>query len=76
MVKHAAHNLVLALTLLALTVSAGRAFAQSTTTSPTGPAPSPSSVTGTDPEPQSVTGTDPEPQSTTVLVILQILLLS
>ena len=36
MVRHAVHNLVLALTLLALTVPAGRAFAQSTTTSPTG----------------------------------------
>jgi hypothetical protein len=84
MVKHAAHKLVLALTLLALTMHAGRAFAQSTTTagsastpsSVTGTDPEPQSVTGTDPEPQSVTGTDPEPQSTIVLMMLQILELS
>jgi hypothetical protein len=68
MVKHAAHNLVLALTFLALTVPAGRAFAQSTTTTPTA-----SGVGGTDPEPQGVGGTDPEPQSTIELIILQIL---
>ena len=73
MIKHAAHNLVLALTFLALTVHAGRAFAQSTTTSTAGSAPTPSSVTGTDPEPQSVTGTDPEPQGTIELIVLQIL---
>jgi len=73
MVKHAAHKLVLALTLLALTMHAGRAFAQSTIT---GSASTQSSVTGTDPEPQSVTGTDPEPQSTIVLMMLQILQLS
>ena len=61
MIKHAAHNLVLALTLLALTVPAGRAFAQSTTTTPT---------------PSSVGGTDPEPQSTIELIIFQILQLA
>jgi hypothetical protein len=73
MVKHAARNLVLALTLLALTVHAGKGFAQSTLTTPTGLAPTPSSVGGTDPEPQSVGGTDPEPQSRIELIILQIL---
>jgi hypothetical protein len=73
MVKHTAHKLVLALTFLALTVHAGGAFAQSTTTTPTGPAPTPSGVGGTDPEPQGVGGTDPEPQSTIELIILQIL---
>ena len=78
MIKHAAHNLVLALTLLALTVHAGRAFAQSATTTPTpsgvtGTDPEPQGVTGTDPEPQGVTGTDPEPQSTMEMIILQIL---
>jgi len=61
MIKHAAHNLVLALTLLALTAPAGRAFAQSTTTTP---------------PPSSVGGTDPEPQSTIKLIILQILQLA
>jgi hypothetical protein len=68
MIKHAAHNLILALTFLALTVPAGRAFAQSITTTP-----APSGVGGTDPEPQGIGGTDPEPQSTIELVILQIL---
>jgi hypothetical protein len=76
MIKHAAHNLVLALTLLALTVPAGRAFAQSTPATPTGLTPTPSSVGGTDPEPQSVGGTDPEPQSTIEMIILQILQIS
>jgi len=78
MIKHAAHNLVLALTLLALTAPAGRAFAQSTTTtqtpsSVTGTDPNPQGITGTDPEPQGVTGTDPEPQSMIEMIILQIL---
>lgn len=88
MVKHAAHKLVLALTLLALTMCAGRAFAQSTTTAPspsgvtgtdpvpqgvTGTDPVPQGVTGTDPVPQGPTGTDPETQSTAELMILQIL---
>jgi hypothetical protein len=68
MIKHAAHNLVLALVFIALTVPAGRAFAQSTPTTPT-----PSSIGGTDPEPQSIGGTDPEPQSTIELIVLQIL---
>jgi hypothetical protein len=86
MAKYTAHKLVLSLTLLALTMHAGRAFAQSTTTTPSGSTPAPSSVTGTDPEPQSVTGsdpepqsvtgTDPEPQSTTLLMMLQVLQLS
>ena len=61
MVKHAAHNLVLALTFLALTVPAGRAFAQSTTTTPTLSSP---------------IGTDPEPQSMIELIFLQILQLA
>ncbi len=61
MVKHAAHNLVLALTFLALTVPAGRAFAQSTTTTPALSSP---------------IGTDPEPQSTIVMIVLQILQLA
>lgn len=68
MIKHAAHNLVLALTFLALTVPAGRAFAQSATKTPT-----PSGIGGTDPEPQGIGGTDPEPQSTIEMIILQIL---
>lgn len=66
MIKHAARRLVLASTLLALTVSAGGAFAQSPTTTPTGSAPTPSSVGGT----------DPEPQSTIVVIILQVLQLA
>ena len=65
MVKHAGHNLVLALTFLALSVPAGRAFAQSATTTSTGSAVTLSSVAGTDSEPQDVTGTDPEPQDVT-----------
>ena len=81
MVKHATHKLVLVLTLSALTMFAGRAFSQSTTSSGsastplsiTGTDPEPQSVTGTDPEPQSITGTDPEPQTTTVLMMLEIL---
>jgi hypothetical protein len=72
MVKHAAYKLALALTLLALAVPAGSAFAQSVT----GTDPEPQSVTGTDPEPQSVTGTDPEPQGTIEVIILQTLLLA
>lgn len=63
MVKHAARKLVLASTLLALTMHAGRAFA---TTTPTGAAPTPSSVGGT----------DPEPQGTIVVIILQLLQLA
>jgi hypothetical protein len=66
MIKHAVRKLVLASTLLALTVHTGSAFAQSTTTTPTGKAPTPSSVGGT----------DPEPQSTIVVVILQLLQLA
>jgi len=62
MIKHAARKLVLASTLLALTVHAGRAFAQSTT----GPVPAPSSVGGT----------DPEPPGTIVVIILQLLQLA
>jgi hypothetical protein len=62
MIKHAARKLVFALTLLALTVPAGRAFAQSTTT--------------TAPTPSSVGGTDPEPQSTIVVILLQLLQLA
>ena len=73
MIKHAARKLVLASTVLALTMHFGSAFAQSTTSTPTVPAPTPSSVGGTDPEPQSVGGTDPEPQNTIELIILQIL---
>jgi hypothetical protein len=83
MVKHVAHKLVLALTILALTLPVGRAFAQSATPSTvtgtdpepqtvTGTDPEPQTVTGTDPEPQTVTGTDPEPQSTIEMIILQI----
>ena len=68
MIKHAAHNLVLALTLLALTVPAGRAFAQSTTTTPT-----PAGIGGTDPPPPGVGGADSVPQSTIEMIILQIL---
>ncbi len=68
MIKHAAHNVVLALTFLALTVPAGRAFAQSATTTP-----APSGIAGTNPEPQGVAGTNPEPQSTIEMIILQIL---
>jgi Putative transposase/Transposase zinc-binding domain len=59
-------RLVLASTLLALTMHAGRAFAQSTTPTPTVPAPTPSSVGGT----------DPEPQGTIVVIILQLLQLA
>jgi len=61
MIKHAAHKLVLASMLFALTVPAGRAFAQSTTTPPA---------------PLGVGGTDPEPQGTIVVIILQILQLA
>jgi hypothetical protein len=66
MVKHAVRKLVLASTLLALTMHAGRAFAQSTTATSTVPAPTPSSVGGT----------DPEPQGTIVVIILQLLQLA
>jgi hypothetical protein len=66
MIKHAARNLVLASTLLALTMHAGRTFAQSTTTTATVPAPTPTSVGGT----------DPEPQGTIVVIILQLLQLA
>jgi hypothetical protein len=66
MVRHAVRKLALASTLLALTVHSGRAFAQSTTTIATGPAPTPTSVGGT----------DPEPKSTIVVIILQLLQLA
>ena len=66
MIKHAVRKLALASTLLALTMHAGRAFAQSTSTPPTVPAPTPSSVGGT----------DPEPQGTIVVIILQLLQLA
>jgi hypothetical protein len=62
MVKQAVQNSILALMLLALTLQAGRASAQSTTTTPTVPALTPSSVGGT----------DPEPQSTIVVILLQL----
>jgi hypothetical protein len=66
MIKHAARKLVLASTVLALTMHFGSAFAQSTTSTPTVPAPTPSSVGGT----------DPEPQGTIVVIILQLLQLA
>jgi hypothetical protein len=55
MIRNTTRKLTLALTLAALTGSAGNAFAQSIESS------SPTVVTGTDPEPTVVTGTDPEP---------------
>jgi hypothetical protein len=55
MIRNTTRKLTLALTLAALTGSAGSAFAQSIESS------SPTVVTGTDPEPTVVTGTDPEP---------------
>jgi hypothetical protein len=78
MIKHAAHNLALALTLLALTLPAGGVFAQSATTTPTpsgvaGTNPEPQGVAGTNPEPQGVAGTNPEPQSTMEVIMLEIL---
>ena len=66
MIKHAIRKLVLASTLLALTVHAGGAFAQSATSG--APVPSPA--------PTSVGGTDPEPQGTIVVIILQLLQLA
>lgn len=61
MIKYAVRKLVLASMLLALTVPAGRAFAQSTATTPT---------------PLGVGGTDPEPQGTIVVILLQLLRLA
>ena len=52
MTKHAVRKLTLALTLVVLTASAGKAIAQSTTSTP--PDSSPSIVTGTDPGPDYV----------------------
>jgi hypothetical protein len=48
MLKNAARNFTLALTLVVLTAPVGRAFAQSATAPPS----SPGVVTGTNPEPQ------------------------
>jgi len=55
MVKRTARNLVLALTFFALTVSAGKVFAQAANSTSTETGHSPTSVTGTDPVPPTGT---------------------
>ena len=57
MTRYANRKFTIALTLMLLTASAGRAFAQSDCTTD----PSSCVVTGTDPEPQVVTHTNPAP---------------
>jgi hypothetical protein len=65
MSKNIARKLSLALTLLLLTASTGRAFAQTDVPCSTDPNADPNTpcvVTSGDPEPQVVTSGDPEPQ--------------
>jgi hypothetical protein len=74
MIRNTARKLTLALTLAALTGSAGNAFAQSINSSSpagvTGTNPEPAGVTGTNPEPAGVTGTNPEPDYVRLILSL------